>query len=78
MPFFASTREMQYSRPVRSLADTLSSQRWAFSSGRRSTRGVTGKLLTRRDSRPLFGAGSGPRWSIVWARLFSTIAMSSR
>jgi hypothetical protein len=45
---------------VRSLAETVSSQRWARSSGASETRGVTGKLRTRRDTRPLRGSGSGP------------------
>ena len=54
---------MAYSRPERSLAVTVSSQRWALV-GRPVTRGTTGKLLTRRDPA---AAGLG-QWAVTGQR----------
>ena len=71
-------RATEYSRPARSLAEMLSSQFCALSSGVSVTRGTMGKLRTRRDRRRLPGSGSGSLLRMAWGRPFSISVVSSR
>jgi hypothetical protein len=50
---------MAYSRPARSLADHREQPALRALVGRSVTRGVTGKLFTRRDTRPRLRLGQG-------------------
>ena len=50
----------------------------ARAAGRKSTRGLMGKLRDWRDSRPWVGSGSGLSWRTCWARSCSTSARMSR